>query len=398
MTEYKFPAQAPQEAIDWFQSKQLKPSFDYRDVYREEHAYAFVVAKVMQMDVLQTIRDEFLESLKNGGTVREFEKALTPKLQKLGWWGEEEKLDPITKEKRTVQLGSPRRLKTIYRVNMRSARAAGQWQRIERTRTTHPYLLYELGPSREHREQHVGWAGILLPSNDPWWQTHYPPNGWGCKCRVRQVSKREYERLKGSGQYLTQAPVIKRKEWINKRSGEVLQVPEGIDPSFDMNVGMARQEHLQQLIKTKLNSSHPSIAAAGAKALVNSPAFTFFLEKPANSYPIASLDEDLKRSLNVKQNAVQLSAETLAKQRKNYPNLSDDEYRLLPDLVTQAAVIQQGGELVLFFHNKDRFYKAILKTDESSKATHVESLSRAKEQDFNAEVAKGKLLRPEQGL
>lgn len=395
MPNYKFPAQAPQDAIDWFSSKQLTPSFDYRDVYREEHAYAFVVAKVMQIDVLQTIRDDLIKSLKDGGTYQQFQKEITPTLQKLGWWGEQEQVDPYTQEKRAVQLGSPRRLKTIYRVNMRTARAAGQWQRIERTRASHPYLVYELGASREHREQHVSWAGIMLPSNDPFWQTHYPPNGWGCKCRVRQVSQREYDRLKATGKYLTEAPSIDRKEWINKRSGEVLQVPDGIDPSFDVNAGTARQEHLQKLINTKLNSSHPSIAVVGAKLLVDSPAFTYFLQKPVGNYPVASVDAELKQRLNAKQNTVLLSAETLNKQRRNHPELTDNEYRLLPDLINEGAVIEQDNQRVVFFRRNSRLYKAVVKTTKSGREIYLVSFHRADIRDFDREKNRGRLLRSE---
>ena len=49
-------------------------------------------------------------------------------------------------------------------------------------------------------------AGTLLPVDDPWWQTHYPPNGWGCKCWVRQVSRREAERLGGCHPTTSGAP------------------------------------------------------------------------------------------------------------------------------------------------------------------------------------------------
>jgi len=47
---------------------------------------------------------------------------------------------------------------------------AGQWERIERATKTPPYLLYQLGPSREHRPEHVGWARILLRADHPWWE------------------------------------------------------------------------------------------------------------------------------------------------------------------------------------------------------------------------------------
>ena len=39
------------------------------------------------------------------------------------------------------------------------------------------------------REEHRALHGITLPPSDPFWDTHYPPNGWNCRCRVVQVRK-----------------------------------------------------------------------------------------------------------------------------------------------------------------------------------------------------------------
>jgi len=394
-TKYKTPSKPPKDALDFLNAKKLTPSFDHRDVYREEHGYAFVVAKLMQLDLLQTVHNALGESLERGTTFSQFKKDLIPTLQRQGWWGEQELIDPLTGEKRLVQTGSPRRLKIIYNVNMRTARAAGQWQRIERTKKSHPYLVYELGPSREHRDEHVGWAGILLQAEDPFWQTHFPPNGWGCKCRVRQVSRREYERLHSSRKYLTKAPVINRKEWRNRRTDEVLQVPEGIDPSFDINAGIARQAHIQTLIKTKLNSVNPAIAQAAAKELVHSPAFTLFLREPVNEYPVASLDNDLKRRLSAKQNAVLLSADTLAKQRRNHPELTDAEYRLLPDIINKGAVIAQDNQRVVFFAHEQRLYKAVVKATRAGDELYVVSFHRADSRDYDREANRGIVIRSE---
>ena len=37
----------------------------------------------------------------------------------------------------------------------------------------------------EHpRLQHKAFDGLTLPKDAPFWATHYPPNGWGCGCRV----------------------------------------------------------------------------------------------------------------------------------------------------------------------------------------------------------------------
>jgi len=258
------PGPVPKEALAFFRAKKLKPGFDYRDVWREEHATNFTVAKAMNLDVLNSIRDEVDRALADGITFREFGRSLKPRLEKLGWWGVKDRLDPVTGEVRTVQLGSPPRLRTIYQANLRTARAAGQWDRIERNRQSHPYLLYRLGPSENHRAEHVAWDGLLLPIDDPFWAAHMPPNGWGCKCHVRQVSKREYERLKATGRYLTEAPPTRTREWINKRTGEVTRVPVGIDPGWDTNPGrVARLAQGLETATSKINAATPPLAAAG---------------------------------------------------------------------------------------------------------------------------------------
>ncbi|MCY1215738.1 Phage Mu protein F like protein [compost metagenome] len=251
-TTVETPGPVPKEALDYLRTKGYRIGFDHRDVWQEEHATAWTVAKAMRLDILEAIRAAVDEMIQEGLSFGEFKSDLKPLLERLGWWGRSRMRDPLTGEEREVQLGSPRRLRTIYDVNLRTAHAAGQWERIQRTQRTHPYLLYQLGPSREHRPEHVGWAGILLPAEHPWWQTHFPPNGWGCKCWVRQVSRREAERLRATGKFLTDAPDLGEVEYINKRSGQVVSVPKGIEPGWAYNPGaVSRLARAQQLLDEK---------------------------------------------------------------------------------------------------------------------------------------------------
>lgn len=155
MADFRFPGSPPKEALDWFRAKGYQPSFDYRDVWKGQHSHAFTVAKAMSMDVLTSIRESLDDALANGKTFDQWKKELQPELERLGWWGRQEMTDPLTGEVRNVQLGSPRRLRTIYNTNLRTARAAGQWQRIQRSKRAMPYLVYELGPSEKHRAEHV---------------------------------------------------------------------------------------------------------------------------------------------------------------------------------------------------------------------------------------------------
>ena len=87
---------------------------------------------------------------------------------------------------------------TLWRVNMGQAYQAGVWERGQRS-TSHPYLLYRVGPSREHRAQHLAWDGVLLPKDDPFWAVANPRNGWGCKCSIRFVSRAQHRRYVRAG-------------------------------------------------------------------------------------------------------------------------------------------------------------------------------------------------------
>lgn len=207
----------PQEAIDYFRGKGVQPGFSYLDVWREEHAYAFTVAREIRLDVLADVRDSLDKALVEGQSFRTWEKALTPTLRAHGWEG------PIK-----------HRLRTIFDTNMRVARAAGHWRRVQRTKDERPFLLYRLGPSRVHRVDHVSWNGVLLHVDDPFWATHYPPNGWGCKCYVRQVSAAQAERMGG----VTERPDTTPVE-VEVR-GERILVPPGIDVGWDFNPGALR--------------------------------------------------------------------------------------------------------------------------------------------------------------
>ena len=228
----------PDDAIRWFREKGYALNFDWRDMWAEEHARAFTVAKAAQLDLLADIRDAVDKALASGGTLRQFSKDLAPLLVTKGWWGQRSMVDPKTGIEREVQLGSPRRLKTIYETNLRQAMAAGRWERIERTANARPYLRYVAIDDGRTRKEHLAWRDTVLPWDHTWWQTHYPPNGWGCRCKVQQLSERDLDRygLKVS----SAAPKVTYDTFHDKRNDRVMRVPHGIDPSFDYNAGLVQ--------------------------------------------------------------------------------------------------------------------------------------------------------------
>jgi SPP1 gp7 family putative phage head morphogenesis protein len=236
------PVLPPKEAIEFFRRKGYAFGFAWQDVWQEEHVRAFTVAKAMSRDLLEDIRGAVDKALADGTTLEQFQKELRPLLEAKGWWGRKPMTDPLTGEERTVQLGSPRRLRTIFNVNMRTAYQAGRWERMQRNKKAFPYVRYVSVGDMRVRPQHRAWHGTIRPIDDPWWDTHYPPCGWNCRCTAVPVNDRMMERR---GWSVTEKPArFMPERYLNPRTGEVTSHEAGIDPGFSYNVGKAYLEDL----------------------------------------------------------------------------------------------------------------------------------------------------------
>ena len=238
----------PREAIRHFESKGLKPSFSYLDVTAEEHRTAFTVAKMMDMDLLQDMQDSIRQALKQGWTYEQWADRIIPTLQANGWWGRQVVLDPVTGKTVVAELGSARRLQIIFRTNMQMAYSVGRWEQIMRQAEDAPYLMYDAVDDFRTRPTHRAWDNTILPVNHVFWRQHYPPNGWGCRCNVIQLSASELEAL---GLSVTDAPKITMVDWTNPRTGQRERIPAGVDAGFAYNAGQARYDDLQRLAREK---------------------------------------------------------------------------------------------------------------------------------------------------
>ncbi len=181
----------PQKAVAYFRSKGYAITWNWYDTWQEAHAKAFTVAKVMRADILMDIRSMVDKALKDGLTFEQFRKELEPRLREKGWWGKKEVRGPGGRQ--VVQLGSPYRLRTIYETNMQTAYMAGRYQGMKENAEKRPYWMYIQVQRATKRAEHAVLHGKVFRHDDPIWKTHYPPNGWRCKCRVRALSKRRLE-------------------------------------------------------------------------------------------------------------------------------------------------------------------------------------------------------------
>lgn len=265
--------QKPQEAIDYVNARStLLASYNWRDIYAEEHVRNFTVSRLTQMDVLQDVYDAVVRAtagdLTRRGFIDEVERALHVK----GWWGLHEVIDPASGEAVQTRFNH-RRLQLIYDTNTRAAHAAGQWQRIQRNKQSYPYLRYITMDDERVRKDHARWHNLTLPVDHPLWQQIYPPNGWRCRCRVIAMRQDEVDAGKTpTGAPLrTEAPDEAPREWINQRTGEVRQILPGIAPGFDYNVGQARLSHLGQLLLEKAATADARLAALSIEQALANP-------------------------------------------------------------------------------------------------------------------------------
>ncbi|HMN21228.1 MAG TPA: phage minor head protein [Ottowia sp.] len=151
------------------------------------------------------------------------------------------------------------------------------------------------------RPAHRAWHNLVLPVAHEFWSTHWPPNGWRCRCRVIALTRRDYTRGHGQSRpnaeiddgfgtgtgrsapivrepFNTTAPADVRVEHVNRRTGEITAVPVGVDPGFGYNAGQARQRVLEQIQQSKQAAADPRLAAAARRdgLTLESAAATFY--------------------------------------------------------------------------------------------------------------------------
>ncbi|HAV2715433.1 phage head morphogenesis protein [Acinetobacter baumannii] len=182
----------PKDAISYLEEKGFKIGWDWHETLDNAHSKAFTVAKIARMDLLQDIRQSLITAMEKGQTLEQWKASITPTLQEKGWWGKKTVINPEGREQE-VQLGSPRRLRTIYDTNMQSAFAAGRYKAMLAGAETRPFWEWRHITISNPRKQHVALNGRLFRFDDPFWNVAYPPSEWGCKCRVIARSAREVE-------------------------------------------------------------------------------------------------------------------------------------------------------------------------------------------------------------
>ena len=268
MEGHSFPSLPFDEAVKALRRRgtNLFPSEHWASVWQEQHQAGFTVARSAGFDIVKDIHTALVDAMERGRTFDDFKRGLIPVLQEKGWWGDTTTVDPKTGERYTVRLGSVRRLETIFDTNMSVSFAEGRWEQQQAVKDAFPYLRYTGILDSRIRPQHRRWHGTILPIDHPWWRTHYPPNGWKCRCDAMSVSLDDMRRY---GWKVSDAPEDGGTvTWINPATGDVVEVPDGIDPGWAYNPGNTdRAAQLAKLAMDKLVTLPAEVGAAAVAEL-----------------------------------------------------------------------------------------------------------------------------------
>lgn len=178
------------------------PSLPWKstDILWHGHSRAFYVARMTRADVLADIHGAVDRAIREGITFEQFKRDLKPLLQQKGWWSEDEPdqkslvRNPQTGQDEWTRLGTTRRLRTIYETNLRVSYEAGNYRTMENVSDLLPYCVYKVaGHGKNRRPAHQQLDEMMFPNPPP--GAIKPPNGWGCKCAIRPITRGKARRM-----------------------------------------------------------------------------------------------------------------------------------------------------------------------------------------------------------
>jgi SPP1 gp7 family putative phage head morphogenesis protein len=131
---------------------------------------AFTVSGLAALDQVQSVMDSLSAATETGQTFRDWRKTVLADAPDLG------KLPAD-------------RLDNIFRTAIQTHYNIGRWEQLESNKARRPYLMYDAINDGRTRPAHRAMDNHIAHIDDPWWGTHFPPNGFRCRCGAIALSE-----------------------------------------------------------------------------------------------------------------------------------------------------------------------------------------------------------------
>lgn len=377
----------PTEAIEFLrQKKMLAGKVFIKDLQDSALARATTIARLSSLEMTKDIYQSLETAMREGKGFNQWKKELLGEFERKGWvFGKDKSIsrgkdgnllaDPKTGE----YFGTPRRLNTIYRVNMQSAYSAARYQRMRDNVDNRPYWQYSAVGDERTRPAHLALSGKIYRYDDPFWTTFYPPNGFNCRCSVialaeRDLKRRGMDKPDDSSEFLVEVERPADKAG-NREKTIGFKLPDGsvrvTDKGFDYNVGRLNYKPNLDLYPEKLAHQFAKVEMRGGEFVHD---FNLLAKQVADIKQSSSpegkkltaeqmlqvrdglaknfrfaagiLSAENKGLMKANTGTVWLSDDTLIKQfnSRDGQNFGVDEYADLPDLIHAPEYLLQAKD------------------------------------------------------
>lgn len=311
----------------------LVPTSRWDDISRAQHDRGLMVAGAVKADLLADLGAALDKAIAEGTGLEEFRRDFRAIVERRGWHG-------WTGE--GTAKGEAWRTKVIYQTNMLTTMAAGRHAQL--IDGNFKFWVYEHSGAAHPRLDHLSWNGLILPSDHPFWATHYPPNGWGCGCRARGART-----LAGAIRVGGDPTKTLPDNWqaIDPKTG----APMGVGKGWDYAPG-ATVTNIVTALKPKLNDLPRQPAVDLIQSWLTGRGFESWFAAPVGNWPVARLMQRDAESLGVTNPVALLSPDTLAKQLVRHPELTTADYRMIQRVMDKPTqVISEGPRNMIFIQN-----------------------------------------------
>jgi hypothetical protein len=355
----------------------LVPTARWDDITHAAHDRAFMVAGALKADLLADLAGAVDKAVADGTSLAEFRRDFRAIVERRGWHG-------WTGEGRKG--GEAWRTRVIYRTNLATSYAAGRMAQLVEGKFA--YWVYRHGGSLEPREQHLSWDGLILPPDHPFWMTHAPPNGWGCSCYI--VGARS---LAGAKRVGGKRGLSLPEGWSRRlpKTG----TPEGSDKGWDYAPGASVAELVAQLApKLTVLPERPAIDLI--QNWLTSELFSRWFANPSGSFPLVRIAQAQAQKIGAQRLVADLSAETVAKQLREHPELLALDYAQAQRAVTEATHVVQDTQSSLIYvleGAQANGYVLVVKATQTGKGLFVTSFRRLSSDDIERDRELSRLLK-----
>jgi SPP1 gp7 family putative phage head morphogenesis protein len=177
------------EAADFIKSKPAVSRAVFDRLLPELKARAFTVTGIEDATVLQGIRDRIAE-LPAGGNWEDTKEELVENISPFLAKGD------TPEDAERAQIAATRRAELLLRLHGFQAYSAAAYQVMDAQRDVFPYWQYKSMNDAKVRDTHAALNGVVLPANAKFWERHYPPWEWGCRCQVVPLMEEDVEEIR----------------------------------------------------------------------------------------------------------------------------------------------------------------------------------------------------------